>query len=191
MSTSEMHRPVSWSDRPDGRSDAPASGAFPERAGRTDHADPDTTGDRRADPTHLPEAWLRLAAATASVPRARQHVRRALRRLLPTEEIDVAVIEALSADLELAASELVTNAVEHGGGDPLELSVSSDGAAVALEVISHGGADQVGPSSEWQVADIGSVTGRGLGIVRAVSDRVTVRRAHGTLSIRIERDLPA
>lgn len=173
--------PVDGGDGGDGR----------ERGDGGDGGDPaDTIGGLQVETGRTPEGWLSLAAETASVPIARRYVRRALQRLLPEDRLDPPVAAALSADLELAASELVTNAVEHGAGRTLELSVSCDGAVVALEVTSQGAADRVEPPRSWRIADIGSTTGRGLGIVRTLSDRVSVNRSDGNVSIRIERDLP-
>ena len=185
----ERHSRIS--DRTSAR--LPTGGSPPRR----EVADPDArtedpSGDLRFDHERSPEGWLHLPAETASVPMARRYVRRAVRRLLPPDgSVDRTVVDALSADLELAASELVTNAVEHGRGESVELSVSSDGGAVTLEVVSDGEVERLGPSKDWQIADVGSTTGRGLGIVRALSDRVAVHRADGTVSIRLERDLPA
>jgi hypothetical protein len=47
----------------------------------------------------------------------------------------------------------------------------------------------VDPSSQWQVAEPGAITGRGLGIVRALADRIRVCRQGDQLRIEIERDV--
>lgn len=203
MTTFQMQRSESWHD-----SNGDGPGAAEARTTDTtfesaDDSEGETSGEMaesapahdataalRVDAEQAEERWLHLTAETPNVPVARHYVRRVLQSLLPVERLDAAAVDDLTADLELAASELVTNAVEHSGGDSLELSVSCDGDAVALEVVSFGEVEQVGPARNWEIADVGSVTGRGLGIVRAVSDRVAVRRERDTLTIRIERDLP-
>jgi anti-sigma regulatory factor (Ser/Thr protein kinase) len=124
----------------------------------------------------------RLSSNTANVAEARRFVRRTLGEC----EADVVV-----TDLELVASELFTNAIEHGNGDDIDVTVTCDGSRVTVTVTSHGGAEQVAPSDEWEVADPSSITGRGLGIVRALADRIDVRRRRGELRILVERRLPA
>jgi anti-sigma regulatory factor (Ser/Thr protein kinase) len=120
-------------------------------------------------------------ADTANVSEARRFVRRVLSEC---DAVDVV------ADLELVASELVTNAVEHGNGDDIDLMVACDGSQVTITVTSHGQVDDVGPSDEWRVAEPGSITGRGLGIVRALADHIDVRKRADELRIVVERALP-
>lgn len=126
-------------------------------------------------------------AVTASVPAARAFVRRWLDHL---ERRHGPAAADVASDVELVTSELVTNAVEHGTGSSVALAVSCDGTAVELRVSSHGNVDGVGPADEWQVADVGSVTGRGLGIVRAIADRVAVHRRGDELRISVAHLLP-
>ncbi|CAN5365538.1 hypothetical protein BH23ACT3_BH23ACT3_15210 [soil metagenome] len=125
----------------------------------------------------------RVAADTANVGKARRFVRRVLSEC---------GADAVVADLELVASELVTNAVEHGNGDDIDITVTCDGGRqVTVTVTSHGGTDNVGPSDEWRVAEPGSITGRGLGIVRDLADHIDVRKRTGELRIVVERSLPS
>jgi anti-sigma regulatory factor (Ser/Thr protein kinase) len=93
------------------------------------------------------------------------------------------VSDELNADAQLVASELVTNAVEHGTGGPVVVALSRDRAAVALTVESVGPAPEVGAVDEWEVAPVEQITGRGLGIVRSIADRVDVYRRDGRLVI--------
>ena len=92
-------------------------------------------------------------------------------------------------DFRLAASELVTNAVEHGNHERVivELAVRPD--MVSLSVTSHSPYDHVAPVCDWAVADANEITGRGLGIVRNLADDVSVTRGGGMLTITVERRL--
>ena len=93
------------------------------------------------------------------------------------------VPDSLNADAQLIASELVTNAVEHGRGDRVAFALQCRDGAVAMTVESIGPAPGVGDVDEWEVAPVDHVTGRGLGIVRSLADRVEVTRFDGRLII--------
>lgn len=129
---------------------------------------------------------LRLTADLANVPVARRFVRRSLLHLVEPHGTDDVI-----TDLELASSELVTNAIQHGTGQAVAVTVACDRERVVLQVTSTGNTDQVDPSDRWQVADPASITGRGLGIVRALADRVSVHHRADELRITVERRLPA
>lgn len=103
------------------------------------------------------------------------------RRLVRRNLTDVP--DALNADAQLIASELVTNAVEHGNGDRVVLALRRDCDAVALTVESIGPAPNVLGVDDWEIAPAHHITGRGLGIVRSIADRVEVRRPNGRLVI--------
>lgn len=132
---------------------------------------------------------ITLDADTASVPVARRFVRRTLGPVADAHDDPAAA--AVVADMELVSSELVTNAIEHGDGPSVHLAVGCDDGRVTVEVTSRGNTDEVGPAEEWQIADIESITGRGLGIVRELSDDVTVERRADQLRISVGRRLPA
>jgi len=93
------------------------------------------------------------------------------------------VPDAVASDAQLVASELVTNAIEHGAGGPVTMSVHFGDDAVAVTVESVGPAPGVGAVDDWRSADADEITGRGLGIVRAVADEVSVTRSPGRLVI--------
>ncbi len=139
-----------------------------------------------AAPAGSAASSLRLAPETMNVPVARRFVRQSLARLRARHGAD-----AVTTDLELISSELVTNAIEHGDGRTVDVTVTCDDERVLLQVTSRGNTDQVGPADEWEVADPGSITGRGLGIVRALADAVSVHRRADELRITVERRLPA
>ena len=108
-----------------------------------------------------------LGASPAEVAAARRFVRRTL-----TGEVPASV----SSDLQLIASELFTNAVEHGDNDVIELTVATDHQGARVTVNSRGVAPGVVSVADWSVADPDSITGRGLGIVRELADEVIVER---------------
>ncbi|WP_432497695.1 ATP-binding protein [Kineococcus auxinigenes] len=106
---------------------------------------------------------LPLPAEAGSAARARRHVRRALAGEVPDEVV---------ADAEVCASELVTNAVLHGGGTVL-LTVRVTAAVVRLEV-----ADASPVTPQWVPHSLTAATGRGLPLITTL----TVARgtdAHG------------
>jgi anti-sigma regulatory factor (Ser/Thr protein kinase) len=112
------------------------------------------------------------------------------RRFVADRLDGIAANAGIVDDLRLAASELVTNAVEHGDHEPVVVEVAVDTDVVSLSVTSHSPHDHVAPVSDWAVADADEITGRGLGIVRTLADDVLVSRGGGLLTITIERRLP-
>ena len=102
---------------------------------------------------------------------------------------DVAADADIVEDLQLAASELVTNAVEHGDPRPVVVEVVVDTGVVSLSVSSQSPYDSVAPVSDWIIADAEATSGRGLGIVRTLADDVSVSRGGGRLTITLERRL--
>jgi anti-sigma regulatory factor (Ser/Thr protein kinase) len=128
---------------------------------------------------------IELESAFENVAAARRFVAERLTDRLNGVAADDEVVD----DLRLAASELVTNAVEHGNDQPVVLELDVDTGVVSLSVTSHSPHDRVAPVSEWAVADAGEITGRGLGIVRTVADGVSVSRGGGMLTITVERRL--
>jgi len=93
-------------------------------------------------------------------------------------------------DLELAVSELVTNAIEHGdNAEPVEVAVGLDGDVLTVSVRSHGNVSALAPTSEWEVAGFEAIAGRGLGIVRAVVDRIDVTRESDMVTVTVGRSI--
>lgn len=80
-----------------------------------------------------------------------------------------------SLDAELVCTELVTNALEHGGGRGVVRIVLSDADGVRVEVDD---ADSTAPLTLGR-SSIGRHRGRGLQIVDAVASWGVVRRAGG------------
>ena len=120
-----------------------------------------------------------LAGDTASIATARRFVARAFSGRVPREVI---------ADLVLATSELVTNAIEHGDGQrsPVRVTVHVDAGEATVAVRSSGD-PHLGDPAAWNLPDPEVRTGRGLGIVRQMSDHVEVVQGAGQVEITAAR----
>ena len=78
------------------------------------------------------------------------------------------------SDVELAVSELVTNAIEYGSDGPVTVAVTVTPATVVVSVRSARTSSGIADPSTWAGPLPAVRTGRGLAIVRAVSDDVSV-----------------
>jgi anti-sigma regulatory factor (Ser/Thr protein kinase) len=99
--------------------------------------------------------------------------RRAVHEYLVTHAVPARVAD----DVRLVASELITNAIVHGGPATtvdVELAVRPP-AEVVLQVSNDGSAGRIPPIEEWRPAPAHAPNGRGLGIVRRLCDAVEVR----------------
>jgi anti-sigma regulatory factor (Ser/Thr protein kinase) len=91
-------------------------------------------------------------------------------------------------DVLLATSELVTNAVEHGGGDAINVDVEVDAGSFVV-TIESALTDAIGDPAMWVGPAVAGPNGRGLMIVRSVVDDVTVTDGNGRLRIRCVFDV--
>jgi anti-sigma regulatory factor (Ser/Thr protein kinase) len=91
------------------------------------------------------------------------------------------------SDLQLAASELVTNAIEHGHGDEVAVEVSAVRSRFELSVTSTDAAADIAPRVDWALPEASARAGRGLGIVGEIADDVDVQRRGSLLTIRVTR----
>ena len=112
----------------------------------------------------------RFASTTASIGAARRFVREYVGRSVGRREIRADLL----GDVELAVSELVTNAVEYGLAEPVTVRVAADAGALVVSVGSARAPDGVADPSTWSGPRPAVRTGRVLAIVRAVTDRVSV-----------------
>jgi anti-sigma regulatory factor (Ser/Thr protein kinase) len=111
---------------------------------------------------------------------ARRFVRATLDGLVPSSVV---------ADLLLATSELVTNAFEHGRESPVVVTARMTAERASVSVRSTGACGLDDDIGTWTPPHGSAATGRGLGIVRAVSDHIDVVRHHDTLEVTIHRAL--
>jgi anti-sigma regulatory factor (Ser/Thr protein kinase) len=125
-------------------------------------------------------AVLRLDAGSMSnVSTARSFVRRHLADGVPEEA---------AADLQLATSELVTNAYEHGASAPVTVTVEMGEGCASVVVTSQQRPERrVADVGEWSIAEPERLAGRGLGIVRAIADDLEVSADGNALTITVYR----
>ncbi len=112
---------------------------------------------------------------TASISEARRFVRDAAADVVDGADV--------GGDMELAASELVTNAVEHGFGEPVIVTVTIDPPTVAISVRSVRTPSGPADPSTWAGPLPTVRTGRGLAIVRSISDEVSVEADESTVTV--------
>jgi anti-sigma regulatory factor (Ser/Thr protein kinase) len=115
------------------------------------------------------------ASRSKDISVARRFVRTTLRDVVPAN---------VASDMELITSELVSNAVRHGSRDPMVVTVHADRRSTSVTIEhDHDNLDDIPKIAEWEIADPSRSSGRGLGLVRALSDEVTVGVHGETLSI--------
>ncbi len=121
----------------------------------------------------------------ASDDAAPRNARRFVTAVLTQRRADERVV----ADLTLVASELVSNAVEHVGDGAITVSVGShDGVEWLLDVQCRvPPTGEYPPVADWIVARPDHPSGRGLGIVRGLTDTVAVEASGGLLVVRCRR----
>ena len=86
----------------------------------------------------------------------------------------------------LVISELASNIIEHGDGGSFDVVIELlelDRWRVGVECALGAAGLQLPDPQVWSVASSDRPSGRGLGIVRALSDSVSVVAEHGRLSI--------
>ena len=95
-------------------------------------------------------------------------------------------------DLELVASELITNAIVHPKPMPQAVVQVHVEVAdlVAMTVANVGSARAIPPVEAWLPAAPGALSGRGLGIVRRLCDDVAVEQRGELAVVSCRRHLP-
>lgn len=111
----------------------------------------------------------------------------AARRFVRSQLVDID--PAVSSDMQLAVSELVTNAIEHGHADTVIVDISCVDGEVILVVTHPGTTDDLPDVDSWQPAPPEALAGRGLGIVRHLATSVSMRRLGDRVSITVRRSL--
>jgi anti-sigma regulatory factor (Ser/Thr protein kinase) len=118
-----------------------------------------------------------FSAETSSIGDARRFVRDATAGSMNGRGDD------LAGDLELAVSELVTNAVEYGLDVPVTVTVAVMPDAIVVSVRSARTSSAIADPSTWAGPLPAMRTGRGLAIVRSVSDDVTVAADDSSVTV--------
>ena len=126
---------------------------------------------------------IEVPGRAAAVARARQAVAQFLAlRGVPTVVVD---------DMELVTSELVTNAIIHPPApvDVVRVEVAaSDTVSVAVSNV--GAAAAIPPVESWRNPSPHALSGRGLAIVKRLSDVVSVRQVGDRAVVTCQRRLP-
>jgi serine/threonine-protein kinase RsbW len=137
-------------------------------------------------------------AAGHTVPRLVLDVRRTPDQVAPARHAVVAFLadhgvpSTVVDDLELVTSELVTNAILHPDGqdeDPVHVVVETSDTIV-ISVSNVGSAAAIPPVDQWLPPPPLAVSGRGLGIVRRLSDAVSVEQRDARTVVTFRRRLP-
>lgn len=140
---------------------------------------------RRRSPAPLPTHVLapfvhQFSPQAAAVPLARHLLSDWLQRV----PVDPDALDSLL----LVVSELCSNAVRHATGAPgaVHLEAWADGDAIVIEVSDDGGSlAVVGPPGSMELPDPDAEQGRGLFLVRELSDEVTSRVGDGRSAVRV------
>ncbi len=94
----------------------------------------------------------------------------------------VAAVGAGSETVErarLLVSELTSNAVQAAPDEPYQLTASVDQDVLVVEVRNRGDVEDLPAEGRWKLEDVLAARGRGLSIVEALADRVTVSAIDG------------
>lgn len=126
------------------------------------------------------------AAVGSSVVLERNMANVAVARRFVTAQFAESVPESARTDLVLATSELVTNAIEHGIDAPVVVTVRAENGTASVTVTSSSEAPVV-PVDAWTLAAADQLSGRGLGIVRALATDVELERIGDRVSITVHR----
>ncbi len=81
-------------------------------------------------------------------------------------------------DVLVVVSELVTNGVIHDGGDDIELYLTKDDKGISIEVVSIG-QRSIGEARQFRGVTGMSESGRGLIVVDALTDVLSIEDNHG------------
>lgn len=127
----------------------------------------------------VPTAVRTFAGRTSSIGEARRFVRDAVAAVVA----EPGCRGELGGDLELSVSELVTNAVEYAPDQAVTVMVDISEPTVVISVRSARTSSGIADPSTWAGPLPAMRTGRGLAIVRSVSDDVSVDVDEATVTV--------
>lgn len=152
-----------------------------------------TAGLDTAVASEAPKRRRRMAMRCDRNPSSSRDVRRAI-----SEHCLGRVSDETIADVQLIASELVTNGIEHGMDGVVTVDLTVDVGLVTLTVTSPGDPRRIPPLGSWFFPEADHIGGRGLAFAQALSKVVELHNRwamdeHGswigiTASIADERD---
>lgn len=127
-----------------------------------------------------------MSAAGTSVVLERDMANVAIARRFVTAQFAELVPDSARRDLVLATSELVTNAIEHGGDAPVVVTARA-GDGTASVTVTSSTEEAIEPIDAWTMAAADQLSGRGLGIVRSLATDVDLERIGDRVSITVHR----
>lgn len=98
-------------------------------------------------------------------------------------------LDALAADAELVVSELTSNAVEASPGEPYTVAASVESDAVRISV-SNPSTAELPADSNWAPESVLAPQGRGLFIVKALSESVDIEQTERETIVSAKLPLP-
>lgn len=132
---------------------------------------------RRSDAMISGQWSLVIPGDTGSIAPAREFAR---------SHLGDAIDPVRASDIALAVSELVTNAVEYGLGDEIEITIGCRDDVVELMVTSR----SLGlPLPRSEPVGVDALRGRGLQIVASLSDHIAVSASGDVVTVRCSFDL--
>jgi anti-sigma regulatory factor (Ser/Thr protein kinase) len=133
------------------------------------------------------DAGRRLVIDVPGRASAIARARRAVAEFLARRGVPSVVVD----DMELVTSELVTNAIIHPPA-PVDVVRVEVGATDTVSVaVSHvGAADAIPPVESWRPPPPHALSGRGLAIVKRLTDAVSVRQVGDMAVVTCQRRLP-
>lgn len=133
--------------------------------------------------THPSTSRTRFLAVDADTPAARDELAEWLGSNAPHLDSKRAY------EILLAANELFCNAFEHGSGSGCLFDMRRLGEHLTITVTNDADDPDLGPPDDWTMAGVDARNGRGLAIVRAVADEVSMQTSPRTVSIAATFDL--
>lgn len=88
--------------------------------------------------------------------------------------------------MAIVTAELVTNALEHGRGEWIDVDLSVHGSSIGLAVTNDGEVD-LGLPRHWIMPPPDARSGRGLALIAALVSDVRWTARNGRLSVRVRR----
>jgi anti-sigma regulatory factor (Ser/Thr protein kinase) len=126
-----------------------------------------------------PEATTFVVRARSELADARRRIRDAAGRCSSDRDWLDAVV--------LAASEVLTNALEYGSGGDVEVTLSSEAGSFVMEVT---GSSTGIPYRSTEPVPATSVRGRGLQVVHSIADQVFIEAMGDRVTVRCTFDPP-
>lgn len=110
-----------------------------------------------------------------------------VRRRLRTASVRLSTDDQWLDAIVLSVSEVVTNAIEYGSGGPVEIDIRVGNGAVVVEVAAESSGIPLPPAGPVPTTN---VRGRGLQVVHALADHVSIEVRRGLVIVTCGFDAP-